>query len=98
MIPIGDSAPRLRQPVVNYLLIALSIAGFVLELSLGPRLDLFLNRFGVVPADVPSLLRGRSAVPNAVLLSLFAAQFLHAGWLHLGSNMLFLWIFGDNVE
>ena len=98
MIPIGDSAPRYRAPTVNYLLIAACVATFLFELSLGPRLDVFLGRYGVTPADVSALLRGDSPAPGAVLLTLFASQFLHGGWLHLGSNMLFLWIFGDNVE
>jgi len=98
MIPFGDSAPRFRRPVVNYMLILACAAGFLFELSLGPRLDAFLQRFGVTPSDVSALLSGDSLAPGAVVLTLFISLFLHGGWLHLSSNMLFLWIFGDNVE
>jgi len=98
MIPFADSAPRFRQATVNYLLIGACVAGFLFELSLGPRLDAFLQRFGVTPADVSALLSGDSPAPGAVVLTLIVSLFLHGGWLHLGSNMLFLWIFGDNVE
>ncbi len=98
MIPIGDSAPRYRAPTVNYILIATCVAAFLFELSLGARLNAFIDRYGVIPANVSALLGGDSPAPGAVLLTLITTQFLHAGWLHLGSNMLFLWIFGDNVE
>ena len=98
MIPIGDSVPRYRSPTVNYLLIATCVAAFLFELTLGPRLNGFLGRYGVTPANVSALLAGDSRTPGAVVLTLLTTLFLHGGWLHLVSNMLFLWIFGDNVE
>ncbi len=98
MIPIGDSAPRWRTPWVNYLIIAANVLAFLFELSLGSRLDAFVRQFGVTPADVAAVLAGDPRVPRGALATLVTALFIHAGWLHVGGNMLFLWIFGDNVE
>jgi membrane associated rhomboid family serine protease len=75
---------------VTYALIAINVLVFVLlELPQGENLDAFLNRWGTIPAEI--------AAGNG-LITLITSMFLHGGWLHLGSNMLFLWIFGDNVE
>ena len=69
--------------------------GFLFELSLPPpALDRFLRVYGFVPARMWSGQYGLAAS----LVTIFVAMFLHAGWLHFGGNMLFLWIFGDNVE
>jgi membrane associated rhomboid family serine protease len=89
MIPIGDddSARRLT-PVVTYALIAINVLFFLLELSSG---DAFINRWAFVPSRF-------LANPASDFLTLFTAMFMHAGWLHLLGNMLYLWIFGDNVE
>lgn len=99
MIPIGDS-PRTRHfPLLNWVLIIANVLVFVVELGLGPgELEAFISRWAAVPRDVNELLaRPWSANPQ-VLLTLVSSQFLHGGWLHLISNMLFLWIFGDNIE
>jgi membrane associated rhomboid family serine protease len=89
MIPIGDddSARRLT-PVVTYVLIALNVLVFLLELNSG---DAFVERWAFVP-------RRFMADPVGDFPTLFTAMFMHAGWLHLLGNMLYLWIFGDNVE
>jgi len=76
-------------------LIGLNIWGFLHDLSLSPpALDRFLRVYGFVPARMWTGEYG----PAASLVTIFVAMFLHAGWLHVGGNMLFLWIFGDNVE
>ena len=98
MLPLSDSVQSRRTPVINLTLIALNVVAFLYELSLGPRLTLFVDRYGAVPAQLTAALAGNPRVSHWVLLSLLTAMFLHAGWLHLGGNMLFLWIFGDNVE
>lgn len=98
MLPIKDSARTRRTPGVNLSLIAINVVLFLYELSLGPHLNAFINRFGVVPVHVVAALQGSPDVSHWVLLTLITGAFLHAGWLHLGGNMLFLWIFGDNVE
>jgi len=93
MLPLTDHNPRRIVPVVNYLLIAVNVFMFLWEISLGPNIerDLFLvsfvpARFWAAPLYPPNLIR--------IVISMF----LHGGWLHLGGNMLYLWIFGDNIE
>jgi membrane associated rhomboid family serine protease len=97
VIPIRDTVPRKTVPLVTWALIAVNVAVFVWELSLGPALGGEVARFSFQPARFfgadPAHL---AAVPR--LLPLITSQFLHAGWLHLAGNMIFLAIFGDNVE
>ena len=82
--------------MVTWLLVGANVAGFGLELSLGGGLDGFLRRWGLVPADVFDSLHG-SAGP-AALVTLLTSTFLHAGWLHLLANLLYLAVFGLPVE
>ena len=99
MLPIGDVNPTRRFPIINYLLITVNILFFVYELSLGSqRLDRFIADWGVRSTEVIALLGGQVQLLPAVLLKSLVAMFLHGGWLHVGGNMLFLWVFGDNVE
>jgi membrane associated rhomboid family serine protease len=89
MLPIGDdNTSRRIQPLVTYALIALNVLVFFLELSGG---DALITQWAFVPSRF-------LADPAGDFLTLFSSMFMHAGWLHLGSNMLYLWIFGDNVE
>ncbi len=89
MFPIGDdNSDRKIFPIVTYALIALNVLFFFVELGGG---DAFIQKWAFVPARFV-------ANPVADSLTLFTAMFMHAGWLHLGGNMLYLWIFGDNVE
>ncbi len=89
MFPIGDDDRAIRTvPLVTYALLALNILFFVVELTGG---EAFILRW----AFVPSRFLGN---PITDSLTLFTSMFMHAGWVHLGGNMLYLWIFGDNVE
>jgi membrane associated rhomboid family serine protease len=89
MFPIGDdNSSRRTFPVVTYGLIALNLLFFFVELSGG---DAFITRWAFVP-------RRFLANPGGDFPTLFTSMFMHAGWLHLLGNMLYLWIFGDNVE
>src|ERR1700675_3969477 len=89
MFPIGDDdSSRRTFPVVTYLLIALNVLFFFVEMNGG---NPFIGQWAFVP-------RRFLAHPAADFLTLFTSMFMHAGWLHLGGNMLYLWIFGDNVE
>ena len=89
MFPVGDDdSTRKTFPVVTYALILVNVLVFVLELSGG---DPFILRWAFVP-------RRFQANPAGDLATIFTSMFMHAGWLHLGGNMLYLWIFGDNVE
>jgi len=89
MLPIGDDdSARRTVPLVTYGLIALNVLFFIVELTGG---DAFIAKWAFVPSRF-------LANPISDFLTLFTAMFMHAGWLHLGGNMLYLWIFGDNVE
>lgn len=89
MLPIGDDNSQRRLfPLVTYALIAINVIVFFLELSGG---DEFIYAWSFVPVRFFSS-------PVESMITLFTSMFLHAGWLHLGGNMLYLLIFGDNVE
>lgn len=102
MIPLRDSLRSRRFPVVNLGLIGLSGFVFVKELSLSQaELSRLFAAYAVNPAEVAWALRHLSSEPATAwgaLRTLITATFLHGGWLHLGGNMLYLWVFGDNVE
>jgi len=89
MLPIGDdNTSRRTVPLVTYALIALNVLFFFVEQSGG---DAFIGKWAFVPSRF-------LANPFGDFLTLFTSIFMHAGWVHLGGNMLYLWIFGDNVE
>jgi membrane associated rhomboid family serine protease len=89
MLPIGDdNSARRTVPLVTYALIALNVLFFLVELAGG---DTFIGNWAFVPSRF-------LANPSGDFLTIFTSMFMHAGWLHLGGNMLYLWIFGDNVE
>ena len=89
MLPIGDDdTARRTVPLVTYALIALNILFFFVEQSGG---DAFVGKWAFVP-------RRFLANPSGDVPTLFTSMLMHAGWLHLGGNMLYLWIFGDNVD
>jgi membrane associated rhomboid family serine protease len=89
LFPIGDdNTGRRTAPLVTYALIALNMLFFFLELSGG---DAFIAQWAFVP-------RRFLANPGGDFLTIFTSMFMHAGWAHLLGNMLYLWIFGDNVE
>jgi membrane associated rhomboid family serine protease len=92
MLPLSDHLPRRTTPVINYLLIAANIFMFVWELSLGPDIEPTLFAVAFIPA------RFWYSPDLANIFTMFVSMFLHGGWIHLGGNMLYLWIFGDNVE
>jgi rhomboid family protein len=105
MIPLHDDIETQTFPIVNYAIIALNVFAFVLELGMGPELPRFLFQASVVPVLYTGRDHSLSLVelvsttlnPDLGLRVLFS-MFLHGGWLHLIGNMLYLWIFGDNVE
>jgi membrane associated rhomboid family serine protease len=89
MLPIGDdNSARKTFPFVTYVLIALNVLFFFVELGGGED---FIVKWAFVPSRF-------LANPVGDFPTLFTSMFMHAGWMHLGGNMLYLWIFGDNVE
>jgi membrane associated rhomboid family serine protease len=92
MIPLRDENPTHITPVITYLLILVNIAVFVFQMMLGANNDAFIYQFALIPAEVTS------RVSLEPIFDIFTSMFMHAGLAHIGGNMLYLWIFGDNVE
>jgi len=102
VIPLRDKNPTRRTPLVTWALIGACIAAFAIELSItaaggDAALEGFFRRWGAVPRDITGALETGDYLSQGVL-GMFTSMFLHGGWLHLLGNMLFLWIFGNNVE
>jgi len=95
MIPLRDENPVERPPVVTWALIVANAVLFVYELTLGPDLGPFLQNAAFVPAR--ALGEGGPGVAGEGVSALLS-MFLHGGWAHFLGNMLFLWVFGDNIE
>jgi len=92
MIPIRDENPTHTFPIVTYLLIALNILVFIFQTLLGQANESFVFQFALIPAELSSTFSLES------ISNIFTSMFMHAGLAHIGGNMLYLWIFGDNVE
>jgi membrane associated rhomboid family serine protease len=100
VVPIRDDNPVTITPYVTYGLIAVNVLAFLYEANLPPQqLDGFLHLAAVVPRELSASFAGISVhQPVPEWITLITSQFLHGGLLHLAGNMLFLWIFGNNVE
>jgi membrane associated rhomboid family serine protease len=97
-IPLKDLTAHRKPPIVNILLIVANVAVFLYQLTLSPHLlKAFLMANATIPARFPAFLAGRIDFHGA-FLPLVTSMFLHAGFAHIAGNMLFLYIFGDNVE
>lgn len=92
MIPIRDEIPTRRIPVVNYLLIAANILVFIQVWLLDPNQGALVDRYAMIPAHFTS------GLDLGDIVSIFTSMFMHAGFAHIAGNMLYLWIFGDNIE
>ncbi len=97
MIPLKDSTRSQKFPYVNIILIIITIAVFIYQLDLGQKeqAELFFI-YGVIPRKFLFLLQ--TPWKTELWIPLFSSIFLHGGWFHLLGNMLYLWVFGDNVE
>jgi membrane associated rhomboid family serine protease len=102
VIPLRDANPTRRAPIITLLLIAACFVVFAYELGiLADAGDAGLNRFflqyGVVPREVSAAI-GQRDLGSPAIVAIFTSMFLHGGWVHILGNMLYLWIFGNNVE
>src|SRR6202158_1671424 len=103
MIPLRNDQPTFSTPFINYFLIVVNVVVFLWEFSVGLQsqqtLNLFLSALGIVPHHTVAVLTGQAYDGLATaILPLFTSMFLHASCLHVAGNMLFLSIFGDNIE
>jgi membrane associated rhomboid family serine protease len=102
VIPLRDANPTRRVPIITLLLIATCFVVFAYELGIladsgDEGLTRFFLQYGVVPRDVTHAL-AVGAYLSPAMLAIVTSMFLHGGWVHILGNMLFLWIFGNNVE
>ncbi len=102
MIPLRDLNPTRHFPLVTITLIGLNVLVYFYELSLQAVSQQTLERFFYIAGMVPyQITNGVDTPPPNIVpiyLTILTAMFMHGGWLHLGSNMLYLWIFGNNIE
>lgn len=100
MLPIGDDRVQGPPAIVTFGLIALNVLAFLLELAQPSEgaLQSFIQAWGVVPREYSVARDLPPTIPLPFWTTLFTSMFLHGGWMHLGGNMLYLWIFGDNLE
>ncbi|MEO0105666.1 MAG: rhomboid family intramembrane serine protease [candidate division WOR-3 bacterium] len=89
MIPLRDDIPSLKRPIFVYLIVIINVLIFLYELTLGAYLKDFILEYGIIPV---SIIKGEG------LSTLFTGMFLHGNFIHILGNMLYLWVFGDNVE
>jgi membrane associated rhomboid family serine protease len=102
MIPLYDRNPTRQFPIVTVGLIVACFVVFGLELTISmgggdAALEGFFNEWGAVPARITAAVKAGDWFSTAIL-GIFTSMFLHGGWLHIVGNMLYLWIFGNNVE
>ena len=99
VLPLGDDDSRLRIiPVVTFALVAANVLVFFLELGHIGDIERFFQTWSVIPVEYGRRIDLPPTHPGPFWTTIFTAMFMHAGFMHLGGNMLFLWIFGDNVE
>jgi membrane associated rhomboid family serine protease len=108
LLPLKDINPTTRPPLVTVALIVLNIIVFVYEIAIGPSLGRFISAHGLVPAELtrsvdlalsdPGGAFAVSSGPPREWLTLLTSMFIHGGFLHIAGNMLYLWIFGNNIE
>lgn len=98
VFPLGDDDSRLQRfGAVTLALIVISVIVFLLTLAQS-NIEQFFQRWSVIPLEYAEQTDLPPEIPLPFWFTLFSAMFMHGGWLHLIGNMLFLWIFGDNVE
>lgn len=109
LLPIGDdNYGRRTVPFVVYTLIGINVVVFLLQITMG---DAFTVAYAAIPYEIthgtdlvaPTRIPGVAVMPQApgptpIYLTLFTSMFMHGSWLHIGANMLYLWVFGDNIE
>lgn len=99
MIPLRDDNPTSLLPIVTVTIILICVLVFIWEISLTGKEQYYISALSVIPS---TLLSGKNLPPDMAVIppaaTLFTSMFLHGGWMHLIGNMLYLWIFGNNVE
>ncbi|MCX7769604.1 MAG: rhomboid family intramembrane serine protease [Proteobacteria bacterium] len=97
MIPLKDTIPSKTKPVINYLIIIITCIIFFLQLSAGVRHNFLIDSYAFIPKEL-YLFLNNDLLSISPFKRMFTSMFLHGGFFHLLGNMLYLYIFGDNVE
>ena len=98
-IPIRDDAPTFRKPYLTVGLMVLNVLVFLYSKALGfEGFQMFTVQFGYIPYELTTSSELTAAIPASPYLTAFTSMFMHGGWMHIIGNMLFLWIYGNNVE
>ena len=100
MVPLNDDNPTRITPYITYIFITVNVLVFIHEMSLNQsQLNSFFQLYAVVPEELTASFNGVSVnQPVPEWLTLISSQFLHGGFMHVAGNMLFLWVFGNNIE
>jgi len=99
VVPLRDDNPISITPGVTYGLIGINIAVFVFQLTLSREgLDSFFDAWALVPVQLTESFQGVLPAPASEWITLVSSQFLHGGFFHVGGNLLYLWVFGNNIE
>ncbi|MCK4574840.1 rhomboid family intramembrane serine protease [candidate division WOR-3 bacterium] len=98
MIPLKDDNPTRTFPFITIALIVINCILFIIELSQGKYLITFIESFGCIPYEITMGTDVEPFIFFPVRLTIITSMFLHGGWMHLVGNMLYLWIFGNNIE
>ncbi|MEW5700936.1 MAG: rhomboid family intramembrane serine protease [Candidatus Zixiibacteriota bacterium] len=98
MIPLRDDNPTSRKPYVTIALIVANVLVFLYQTAQGPYAEAFVMKFGLIPYELTHRIELSPQVSFPAVATIFTSMFLHGGWMHLGGNMLYLWIFGNNIE
>jgi membrane associated rhomboid family serine protease len=98
MLPLYDDIPSLRRPFVTWTLLALNVAVYLFQVVSGTGQEVWAWKFGLVPYELSGGAELTPQLSSPPYLNLVTSLFLHGDFMHLAGNMLYLWIFGDNVE
>jgi len=98
VIPLKDNVPVIRRPLVTIALIAINIVVYLYQATLGPEGARFVFKYGLIPFELTHFRELSPGLGAPIGLTLFTSMFMHGGWFHVGFNMLYLWVFGANIE
>jgi len=98
MIPLKDENPKKNLPFINFVFIIANVAVFIYQPASEELIRKFFSTYGLIPSNLTHIFNNDISQIFLVIQSLFSSLFVHADFLHLAGNMIFLWVFGDNIE
>jgi membrane associated rhomboid family serine protease len=98
-LPLKDENPTVNKPVVTVAIIVINCLVFLYSILKSAKgFQIFMYQYGLIPYELVHMTEITPQFSAPILLTPFTSMFIHGGWLHIGGNMLFLWIFGNNIE